>query len=193
MMEKIGQISELAIKIVYGILAFIMSVFIVKNIILMFPLLGSMKLDENSLVQLISTTRIGPIYESIEAYHDVDNKLVSSVIVSFLSNIEWIAIVFLIITILMLFTLFMFIKWKLIASYLKLSGLIAACYLFKYILFGICFLIFFNDSFEGVTRSFLVGTIIYIIVSLFELFLCSLFIIKLVLNFSSDVKAIYEN
>ena len=191
-MERVGVISEFIIKIVYGITAFIIGVFVVKNIILMAPLFGVLKLDEPEIVNLISNTKIGPVYESVEAYKQIDGKVIFNAIMAFISSMGWLEVAFLICNVLLLFALFMFIRWNFISNYLKLSGLIILVYFLKYSVFGLFFLIFFNESVKGAATGIFIGNIFYMIFSLIELFLASLFVLKLVLNFNMDIKEIYQ-
>ena len=128
-MERVGLISEFIIKIIYGILAFIIGVFVVKNIVLMAPLFGVLKMDEVSMINALSNTKIGPVYESVEAYKQIDGKVVFNAIIAFITNLGWIEVAFLISNVILLFALFMFIRWKFISNYLKLSGLIILVYL----------------------------------------------------------------
>ncbi len=190
-MERKGQLIEIIIKSVYFIFSIIAAVFIVKNIISMIPLYRSFQFSEQEMYNFILKTPFGIIYKDIGNVELIDSSIVSRAIVAFIKNIHWGGIIFLIITLIMLFTYFMFIKWQLVGTYLKLSSYLILAHLAKYILFALSILIFFKDDMASFSLSMIIGTSLYLILSLVELFILSLFIIKFILNIANDIKTFY--
>lgn len=192
-MERKGQLIEIIIKSVYFLFSIIAAVFIVKNIISMFPLYKSFQLNEQEMYTFILKTPFGCIYKDIGHVEMIDSNIVSKAILAFIKNIHWCGIIFLTITLIMLFTYFMFIKWQLVGTYLKLSSYLIFAYIAKYILFALSILIFFKDDMNSFALSIIIGTSLYLILSLVEVFILSLFIIKFILNIAFDLKTIYSH
>ncbi len=190
-MERKGQLIEIIIKSVYFIFSIIAAVFIVKNIISMIPLYRSFQFSEQEMYNFILKTPFGIIYKDIGNVELIDSSIVSRAIVAFIKNIHWGILVFLAITLIMIFTYFMFIKWQLVGTYLKLSSYLILAHLAKYILFALSILIFFKDDMASFSLSMIIGTSLYLILSLVELFILSLFIIKFILNIANDIKTFY--
>lgn len=192
-MEKKGILCEMIIKTIFAIFSFIASIFIVKNIISIFPFFNAYSYEEQSLYDVVYKTHIGEIFKDMGIFQQIDNNIVVKAVTSFIINIEWIGIVLLVLTLILLLLYFIFIKWKLLKTYLKMSGILIAFYLLKYILFACCFLIFFKDSLTSVCFSLIIGAIIYIIFSLMELTILFLWIIKFIFNIGNDFKYYYSH
>ena len=119
----------------------------------------------------------------------IDGNIVSKTLLSFINNIEIIAIIFLIMTILLALLYFVFTNWTLVSSYLKLSFISIGLYLIKYILYGLCILVFFKDSYPSLALALNIANSLYMIICLLQLFVFSLWIIKFLFNILSDVKS----
>ena len=191
-MEKKSFLYELIIKFIYFLFAFVASVFVVKNIISIFPLFKSFQLDEIQLNDVILKTTFGKIYYDMGVVEYINLKTIFKAISAFFTNIEGIVIVFGIITIAMLLIYFIFTKWKLISYYLNKSNYLAMLYIWKHILFAVCILFFYRNSLSSLSLSFVLGTSIYLILSLIELFILSIWMIKFIFDFIKVLKTIYN-
>ena len=185
-MEKRGAIIEIIIKLGLAILAFIAIIYVALDLVSMTSLFKVMKLNEVEIEDAIFKTNLYPIYKNIGIVDNVDGNIVSLTIVSFAKTIGAIPLVYLFVSIGLLITYFIFIRWNLILSNIKMIGFLALTYLFKYILFGIQFLLFYKDDTRTLAISIFTGTILYIIVSLVEMFILSLFIYKFVISLKKD-------
>ena len=94
-MERKGMLYEIIIKLTFAIFSFIASVFVVKNIISMLPLFKSFSYDEFELYDVVYKTHIGEIFKDMGIYQQIDGKIILKAVSSFIVNIEWIGIVFL--------------------------------------------------------------------------------------------------
>lgn len=192
-MERKGMLYEIIIKLTFAIFSFIASVFVVKNIISMLPLFKSFSYDEFELYDVVYKTHIGEIFKDMGIYQQIDGKIILKAVSSFIVNIEWIGIVFLLLSVTLSILYFIFIKWKLIGTYLKMSGVFILCYILKYILFACCILIIFKNSLTSISLALIIGTIVYIIFSLPQIFILILWIIKFIFNIGSDIKYYYSH
>lgn len=190
-MEKKGIIIEMTLKFLFAAFSFIAAIFVVKNIISMSFLLKSFSYDETKLYDVVNTTHIGLIFNDIGIFIKIDGSTVLKVLVSFIANIEWIGIIFLLLNIYIGIVYFIFIKWKIFETYLKMSGLLILTYLLKYLLFACSILLLFKDSLTSISLALIVGTIVYILLSLFELTLLLLWMIKFIINIKGDIKYYY--
>ena len=188
-MEKHKIIYELIIKFIYFIFSIIASVFVVKNIISFITIYNVNVVDEADFYGIIGKTHIGKIFNDIGGYIAIDGNIVSKTLLSFINNIEIIAIIFLIMTILLALLYFVFTNWRLVSSYLKLSFISIGLYLIKYILYGLCILVFFKDSYPSLALALNIANSLYMIICLLQLFVFSLWIIKFLFNILSDVKS----
>ena len=188
-MDRKTILFETIIKTVFFVFSIIAAVFVVKNIISMFPLYSINKTDEIEIFDAISKTHIGKIFDNIGASSFINNEIIHKALVSFVYNVETICIIFLIITLSLLFVFFIFPKWKLIASYLKLSAVLILSYISKYLLFALCFLIFYKNTLPSFFITINVGTTLYLIICLIQLFILSLWIIKFIFNILGDIKS----
>lgn len=188
-MERKGLLFEIIIKGIYFIFSIIASVFVVKNIISFFTLYQANIVEESELYAIVGNTHIGKIFSDIGGFMAIDGNIIKKALISFVNNIEGIAIVFLVMTLILTLIYFVFIKWNLISSYLKLSFIVIGLYLLKYVLFGLCILLFFKDSYPSLVIALNVGTSFYLIICLAQLFVFSLWIIKFIFNILADLKS----
>ena len=187
-MEKKAQLYEIIIKCSFAIMAFIMSIFVVKNIISIIPLLKSFSFDEITLYREFYSTHIGEIIKDMGIINRIDFLIIMKGFTSFLLNIEWIMYLLLIMTMCLLIIRFIFLKWTLVKQYIKISSAIIISYFLKYLIFALCFAIFYKGGIKSMSLSFVVGSSFYIIISIIELFFLSLFIIKFIFNIYGDLK-----
>lgn len=190
-MEKKGIVIEIILKFLFAAFSFIAAIFVVKNIISMSNLLKSFSYDEIELYDAVNSTHLGLIFNDIGVFLKIDGTTIFKVLTSFIANIEWIGIIFLLLSIGVSIVYFIFIKWKVFETYLKMSGLLILCYILKYILFACSILLFFKDNLASLSLALVIGTIIYIIISLFELILFVLWMLKFILNIVGDIKYYY--
>lgn len=192
-MEKKAQLYEIIIKLSFAIFSFFSAIFVVKNAIFMFPLYRSFSYSETKLYSLIYNTPIGDILNDIGPVTHFSFDVIIKGFVAFLSNVEWIGILFLLMLIVLLLLRFMFINWTLIKQYLKLSLILIGLYILKFALFGILFAIFYKDGARTMALGFVVGTSAFLLVSIAQLFVLSLWIIKFIFNIVNDVKYYYSH
>ena len=192
-MERKGRIYEMLIKATYFLLAFIAGVFVMKNIISVFPFFKSISYNDQQFYSAISNTQFGKIYNDIGIVEAIDKNVVANTIIAFFVNIEWIVLIFLVVSIALLFIYFIFIKWELIDYYLKMTAYLFICYFSKYVLFALPILLFYKGTDSSLSMSFIIGSSLYIIISLFEFVILSILIIKFIFSFINDVKYIYTH
>lgn len=192
-MEKKGELIEFIIKLVYFIFSMIAFVFIVKNVITMFPLYRIYQYDEQEIYNAIYKTSFGPIVENMGVIEVIDSSMILNIILAFIKNLNWLEVVFLVLTMIMTFVFFLFIKWHFIETYLKLTGYLLFTYLGKYLFFALSILFFYKNDIASFSFSIIIGTSLYLILSIIELFIISLFIIKFILNLRMDLKIIYSH
>lgn len=192
-MERKGRIYEMIIKATYFLLAFIAGVFIMKNIISVFPFFKSISYNEQQFYSTISNTQFGKIYNDIGIVEVIDKNVIANTIIAFFVNVEWIVLVFLIVSVALLFIYFMFIKWELIENYLIMTAYLFICYLLKYVLFALPILMFYKGTDSSLSISFIIGSSLYIIISLLEFVILSKLMIKFIFSFINDIKYIYTH
>ena len=188
-MERKGLLFEIIVKGIYFVFSIIAAVFVVKNIISFFSLYQANTVNESELYAIVGNTHIGKIFSDIGGFMAIDGNIIKKALISFVNNIEGVAIVFLIMTLFLTLIYFVFIKWNLISSYLKLSFVSIGLYLLKYVFFGLCILIFFKDSYPSLVIALNIGTSLYLIVCMAQLFIFSLWIIKFIFNILADLKS----
>ena len=186
-MEKKAQLYEIIIKSCFALFSFIAAIFIIKNMLSMFPLYTSFSSDQLGLFELIYNTHIGEILKDIGPVHTINFKLILKGFACFLLNLEWIASLFLLLTLALLVLKFIFIKWSLVGNYLKLSGLLILAYVLKYLMFLLCFALFYKGGESSLALSFVIGTSLYLLLSLGQLIILSLWIIKFIFNIVGDI------
>lgn len=187
-MEKKAQLYEIIIKLTFAVISFVAAIFVVKNIISMLPLFKSLSCSEKEIYELIYQTNIGNILNEIGIVSNFNFLLLVKGFVAFLKQTNLLAILFLVIIIATLLLHFIFIKWKLLSSYLKISALIILSYILKYLSFAALFGLIYKYSTYTLALSLTIGNVFYLIFSIFELFLFSLYIVRFVLNISGDIK-----
>ncbi|MBQ8206945.1 MAG: hypothetical protein IJZ77_05720 [Bacilli bacterium] len=188
-MERKGLLFEIIVKGIYFVFSIIAAVFVVKNIISFFSLYQANTVNESELYAIVGNTHIGKIFSDIGGFMAIDGNIIKKALISFVNNIEGVAIVFLIMTLFLTLIYFVFIKWNLISSYLKLSFVSIGLYLLKYVFFGLCILMFFKDSYPSLVIALNIGTSLYLIVCVAQLFIFSLWIIKFIFNILADLKS----
>ena len=186
-MEKKAQLYEIIIKLVFAVVAFVCAVFVVKNAIFMFPLYSSFSCNEKQLYELIYNTQFGGILNDIGVITRFSFITIIKGFVGFLNNVEWIGIIFLLLTIGLTLLRFIFINWTLVRQYLKLAMMSIVLYIIKLALFGIAFAICYKDGIRTISLGFVVGTSFYLLTCIAQLFVFSLWIIKFIFNISSDI------
>lgn len=159
----------------------------------MFPLYRIYQYDEQEIYNAIYKTPFGPIVENMGVIEVIDSSMVLNTLLAFIKNLKWLEIVFLVLTMIMTFVFFLFIKWHFIETYLKLTGYLLFTYLGKYLFFALSILFFYKDDIASFSFSIIIGTSLYLILSIIELFILSLFIIKFILNLRMDLKTIYSH
>lgn len=192
-MEKKAQLYEIIIKLSFAIFSFFSAIFVVKNAIFMLPLYNSFSCNETQLYSLIYNTPIGNILNDIGPVTYFSFSLIIKGLIAFLNNIEWIGVIFLFMLIILLLLRFMFINWTLVKQYLKLSLILVGLYVLKFALFGILFAIFYRGGERTMALGFVVGTSAFLLVSICQLFILSLWIIKFIFNIVSDIKYYYSH
>lgn len=192
-MEKRAQLYEIIIKLLMAIIAFITGVFVAKNAVFMLPLFESVGKSEVELYEIIYATSIGDILKDIGVIVNVDLKIILKGFTAFLLNVEWISIVFLLVTLVLLMLSFVFVKWKLVKSYSRISLSIIGLYILKYLLFLLSFALIYKNGEKSMAMSFIVGNSLFMICSFIELFLLCLFVVKFILNIVGDIKYYLES
>ena len=187
-MEKKAQLYEIIIKSVFAVVSFISAVFVVKNLFFMLPLFNSFSCSERQLYELIYNTQFGGILSHIGVITTFSFNTIIKGFVGFIAGIEWIGIIFLLLTIALLLLRFIFINWTLVKQYLHLALISILLYILKLALFGIAFAICYKDSTRTIALGFVVGTVVYLITCCAQIFVFSLMIIKFIFNISGDIK-----
>ncbi|MDY2888449.1 MAG: hypothetical protein SOU19_02680 [Candidatus Caccosoma sp.] len=186
------QISEILIKILFAIIGFVLSINIIKDIISLIPLFNT-SLNENELYSLISNTNIGSIYLKIGAVEGINSTIMYTALVAFFDNIPLFYVLFFSIIVILSLIYFIFSKWNLLEIYIKMAYIVLSLYVFKYIFYGLAFVLFYTGSFNSLSSSLIIGNVIFMIFSLGELFIMFLWILKMFLNIVDDVKTLLNN
>lgn len=187
-MEKKAQLYEIIIKFVFAVVSFISAVFVVKNLFFMLPLFNSFSCNERQLYELIYNTQFGGILSHIGVITTFSFNTIVKGFIGFIANIEWIGILFLLLTIALLLLRFIFINWTLVKQYLHLALISILLYILKLALFGLAFAICYKDSTRTIALGFVAGTVVYLITCCAQIFVFSLMIIKFIFNISGDIK-----
>lgn len=186
------QIAEILIKILFAIIGFVLSINIIKDIISLIPLFNT-SLNENELYSLISNTNIGSIYLKIGAVEGINSTIMYTALVAFFDNIPLFYVLFFSIIVILSLIYFIFSKWNLLEIYIKMAYIVLSLYVFKYIFYGLAFVLFYTGSFNSLSSSLIIGNVIFMIFSLGELFIMFLWILKMFLNIVDDVKTLLNN
>ena len=187
-MEKKAQLYEIIIKFVFAVVSFISAVFVVKNLFFMLPLFNSFSCNERQLYELIYNTQFGGILSHIGVITTFSFNTIVKGFIGFIANIEWIGILFLLLTIALLLLRFIFINWTLVKQYLHLALISILLYILKLALFGLAFAICYKDSTRTIALGFVAGAVVYLITCCAQIFVFSLMIIKFIFNISGDIK-----
>lgn len=186
-MEKRGMIIEIIIKSLLAIIALLSIVFIICDIVGIFPLFGVFKMDEDTLNIAILNSPIGPTFKNMGIVDSINGNVIKDAIISFIVNINGYVILNLSILIALLVTYFVFIRWDLILGYIKVYGFITLFFILKYVLFAFQFVLFYKDDLRSIAISIFIGNIMFILVSLIEIFCFSLFIMRFAFNIKKDL------
>lgn len=186
------QISEIIMKFLFAVIGFTLAVYIFKDIISMVPLFNS-SLNEDEIYTLISTTSIGNVFSKLGAVEVIDKTLIYTTIVAFLDSIPIFNVIYLALVVLLTILYFVYPKWNLLKMYLKMAYVIIALYIFKFVLYGLVFVCFFKDNIQTLVTCLITGNIIFIFFSLGEIFILSLWVLKLLLNITNDIKELINN
>ena len=186
------QIAEILIKILFAIIGFVLSINIIKDIISLIPLFNT-SLNENELYSLIPNTNIGSIYLKIGAVEGINSTIMYTALVAFFDNIPLFYVLFFSIIVILSLIYFIFSKWNLLEIYIKMAYIVLSLYVFKYIFYGLAFVLFYTGSFNSLSSSLIIGNVIFMIFSLGELFIMFLWILKMFLNIVDDVKTLLNN
>ena len=192
-MEKKAQLYEIIIKLSFALFSFIAAIFVMKNILYILPLFKTTSLEEFEILGLIYKTPVGNILKDIGTVNTINVEVLFKGFMSFLSHLEWISVIFLIMMIVLLMFRFIFIKWSLVKDYLHLSLYEILFFILKYICFGLSFAIFYKGGADGMSLACIIGSILFIIFSLAQIFILSLWIIKLIFNIVSDLKYYFSH
>ena len=187
-MEKKAQLYEIIIKFVFAVVSFISAVFVVKNLFFMLPLFNAFSCNERQLFELIYNTQFGGILSHIGVITTFSFNTIVKGFIGFIANIEWIGILFLLLTIALLLLRFIFINWTLVKQYLHLALISILLYILKLALFGLAFAICYKDSTRTIALGFVAGIVVYLITCCAQIFVFSLMIIKFIFNISGDIK-----
>ncbi|MCI5744818.1 MAG: hypothetical protein MR270_00845 [Erysipelotrichaceae bacterium] len=191
-MDKKRQIIDISIKNFFMLFAILLAIFIIKDLFFVFPLLSSLKQSEIEIYQLLSKTTFIDIFMDLDVVDIIDFKVISNCLVSFLSHLDSLKIFYLIVLAFFLFLFFIFIRYTLIENYLKHMGFIILFFVLKYILFGVSVLLFYNFTYM-IQGGVFIGSILYILCALGELFFLSLWIIKFIVNITMDINGLKVN
>ena len=192
-MEKKAQLYEIIIKLSFALFSFIAAIFVMKNVLYILPLFKTSSLEEFEILGLIYKTPIGNILKDIGTVNTINVAVLFKGFMSFLSHLEWISVIFLLMMIVLLMFRFIFIKWSLVKDYLHLSLYEILFFILKYICFGLSFAIFYKGGADGMSLACIVGSILFIIFSLAQIFILSLWIIKFIFNIVSDLKYYFSH
>ena len=191
-MEKKGCLYEIVIKSTYFIIGVIGLILIINGLINIFPMLNSFSLQYSDMHTLILNTEFAEAYKTFSYVDYFNGALIIEVLVSFIANLPIFSLLFLILTTTLGILYFVFVKWDLLRVYFKLSLIHIVLFLIKYIFFGLSLLIFYTSDIKSLATGLFVGTVCYIIISLIQIFLHSLWILKFILNIGEDIKE-YNN
>lgn len=117
-------------------------------------------------------------------------KMVEQGLFSFFKNIQWFVIVFLCFVLVLFLLRFLNLDDDFVKKYLNIHRWIILIYISKYLFMVLGMAIFFRDSIRSVSIGLVFDTTISMVFDLLLIFFLSLFIIKFVLNISSDMKEI---
>lgn len=188
-MEKNQIWKDFIIKFLAACLALICIVFLVGNMLSMFPLFRSLSLSESEIWNYIYQTRLGTLYNSMIVTDDTAIlKMAEQGILSFLMNLQWYVLLFLCFVLFLLIFHFINPEDQLVRSYLKVQRFIILFYLLKYVFIVLGIAIFFRNSIRGVSIGLVFDTAFSTVFDLLLIGSFSLFIIKFVLNFMPDLK-----
>jgi hypothetical protein len=192
-MEKKGQLFEIIIKALFFIVAIVACIYLIKDVFTMFPLFSKLykdNVDFNLIYDALKNTHVRKIFDTVSLI-GTDNKIsISSYIYSFLVNLPFVSYVFLLLTVALSILYFVFIKWKLLKSYLVVCLSLVGLYVLKYIIFGLAILVSYqNESIRSIVIGLSIGNILYIVVCLFQFFFLSIMILKFIFNISDDLKS----
>jgi hypothetical protein len=191
-MEKKGHLYEIIIKSIYLIVGIIGLIIILNGIVNIVPLFASFSLDYNQMQSAIMNTEFAHAYKTLTSVDYFNSSLILKIFLSFIANLSIFPYLFLVLTLLLSILFFIFIKWPLVSSYFKISLMQICVFIGKYLLFGLSLLIFYNNDIKSLATGLFIGTIIYLLTSILQIFLHSLWILKFVLNITEDIKA-YNN
>ena len=191
-MEKKGHLYEIIIKSIYLIVGIIGLIIILNGIVNIVPLFASFSLDYNQMQSAIMNTEFASSYKTLTSVDYFNSSLILKILLSFIANLSIFPYLFLVLTLLLSMLFFIFIKWPLVSSYFKISLMQICVFIGKYLLFGLSLLIFYNNDIKSLATGLFIGTIVYLLTSILQIFLHSLWILKFVLNISEDIKA-YNN
>ena len=192
-MEKKAQLYEIIIKLTFALFSFIAAIFVVKNAMFLFPLFKTSSLEEFEIIGLIYKTPFGDILRDTGTQNGINVEILLKGFMSFLSNLESVSVIFLSLIIAILILRFTFIKWSLVKEYLHLSLIVVLLFIVKYVCFGLSIAIFYKDGAQGLANGSIVGSIFFIVFSLAELFIFSLWIIKFIFNIVGDLKYYFSH
>lgn len=187
-MEKLGQLLEILIKFIFAMFSTVACIFVVKNAFSMLSFFNLKEVDDALFYKILGNTQIGKVYNSMGVVIGLNMYSIICGILAFIINIEWICVAFLIIFIGLLTSYFIFIKWKLIKAYLKMCLALMISYIVKYLIVLLFLAILNDNSMEGFYLAFKVGAVFYFLISLIELFILSLWILKFFINIYSDIR-----
>lgn len=191
-MEKQGYLYEIIIKALYLIVGIVGLITIFSNLINILPLLKSFSLDYSQMHMYIVETEFAPTYKALTSVDYLNGTVIAKVLMSFIVNLPIFSIFFLILTLFIGIICFLFIKWTLIRSYFKLSLVHIALFIIKYVMFGLLLLAFYSSDMKSLAMGLFIGTITYILISIVQIFLHSLWILKFIFNITDDIKE-YNN
>ena len=191
-MEKKGHLYEIIIKAIFLVVGIIGLILIFSNLIHILPLLNSFSLDYNQMHLYIVDTELAPAYKVLTSVDYLNGSVIVKVLLSFVINLPIFSLLFLLLTLVMGIIYFLFVKWPLIRSYFKLSLVHIGLFIVKYVLFGLLLLAFYSSDMKSLAVGLFIGTITYILISLVQIFLHSLWVLKFIFNISDDIKE-YNN
>ena len=192
-MEKKAQLYEILIKFSFALFSFICAIFVVENILFLLPLFKTSSLEEFEILGLIYKTPFGSLLKDIGTFNNVNVEILFKGFISFLSNLSWASIIFLFMFLSLLILRFVFIKWSLISDYITLSIYEILFFILKYISFGVSMAILYKGGATSMAAGCIVGSILFIVFSLAQLFILSLWIIKFIFNIVGDLKYYFSH
>ena len=187
-MKKAGHLYEIIIKSVYLIVGIVGLITIFNGVINIVPLLSSFSYDYSEIQDKVMNTEFNTAFKTLTSVDYFNSSLIMKTVLSFIANLSFLPYIFLIITTLLTILYFLFVKWPLVSSYFKVSLIHILLFIGKYVLFGLTLLIFYTNDIRSLATGLLIGTILYLIFSLLQIFFHSLWILKFILNISEDIK-----